>query len=109
MAEAIISFASDPEKLDVDLISKWLKPNTSDLLKKYVEKMEVLDVLNHDILLEAAREVAAEFDVKLVAIAQPLRLALTGSTQSPGIFELIAILGKEKSVVRVKKLIEKLG
>jgi len=104
MSEAILAFAHDPEKLDLELCKKWLKPQTPDVLADFVSKLKDLKDVNHDTLLELARSVCEAHEVKLVCLAQPLRLALTGSTQSPGIFELIAILGVEKSVQRVEKL-----
>ncbi len=52
--------------------------------------------------LEAAVRARAEEDgVKLGAIAQPLRAALTGSTTSPPIFEVMAVLGREESLGRL--------
>ena len=52
--------------------------------------------------LEAAiREVAESDGVKLGKLAQPLRAALTGSTTSPGIFDVLALLGKDESLARI--------
>jgi glutamyl-tRNA synthetase len=39
--------------------------------------------------------------MKLGAVAQPLRAALTGRTTSPGIFEVLELLGKEESLARI--------
>jgi glutamyl-tRNA synthetase len=39
--------------------------------------------------------------VKLGKLAQPVRVALTGSTASPGLFEVMAILGREKTLARL--------
>jgi len=41
--------------------------------------------------------------IKLRKLAQPLRVALTGKTASPGIFEVMEVLGKEKVVERIRK------
>jgi glutamyl-tRNA synthetase len=43
--------------------------------------------------------------LKLGKIAQPVRVALTGKTTSPGIFEIIEIIGKEKVISRLNKAI----
>jgi glutamyl-tRNA synthetase len=52
--------------------------------------------------LEAAiREVAEGNGVKLGKLAQPLRAALTGRTTSPGIFDVLALLGREESLARL--------
>ena len=41
-------------------------------------------------------------DLKLGKIAQPVRMALTGTTVSPGIFEIIVVLGKERTLARLE-------
>jgi glutamyl-tRNA synthetase len=48
------------------------------------------------------REVAEEAGVKLGKIAQPLRAALTGRTTSPGIFDVLALLGQGESLARIE-------
>jgi glutamyl-tRNA synthetase len=47
------------------------------------------------------REFAAEQGVNLAVVAQPLRAALTGSTASPGIFEVMEVLGREETLGRI--------
>jgi glutamyl-tRNA synthetase len=49
----------------------------------------------------AIREVAESGGVKLGKLAQPLRAALTGRTTSPGIFDVLALLGKDESLARI--------
>jgi glutamyl-tRNA synthetase len=51
---------------------------------------------------EAIRRFADSEGVKLGQVAQPLRVALTGSTASPGIFEVLAVLGPEESTARLQ-------
>ena len=55
----------------------------------------------HDALDAAVRQVAEEAGVKLGKLAQPLRAALTGKTTSPGIFDVLVLLGREESLKRV--------
>jgi glutamyl-tRNA synthetase len=49
----------------------------------------------------AIREVAESSGVKLGKLAQPLRVALTGRTTSPGIFDVLALLGRDESLARI--------
>jgi glutamyl-tRNA synthetase len=57
--------------------------------------------------LEAAvREVAEGSGVKLGKLAQPLRAALTGRTTSPGIFDVLALLGRDESLARIADQME---
>ncbi len=48
---------------------------------------------------------AEKYNVKLGAIAQPVRVALTGGTTSPGIYEVIEIIGREKTLKRLAEAI----
>jgi len=57
---------------------------------------------NHDALEQSVREVAEAEGVKLGKLAQPLRAALTGRTTSPGIFDVLALLGKSESLARIE-------
>jgi glutamyl-tRNA synthetase len=50
---------------------------------------------------QAVREVAEALGVKLGQVAQPLRAALTGRATSPGIFDVLMLLGREESLARV--------
>jgi glutamyl-tRNA synthetase len=50
----------------------------------------------------AVRRLAESEGVKLSAVAQPLRAALTGRTTSPGIFEVMQVLGREESLARLR-------
>ena len=60
-----------------------------------------LDDWEHDALDAAVRKVADEAGVKLGKLAQPLRAALTGRTTSPGIFDVLVLLGKAESLARI--------
>jgi glutamyl-tRNA synthetase len=55
----------------------------------------------HDALDAAVREVAESNSLKLGKLAQPLRAALTGKTTSPGIFDVLVLMGKEESLGRI--------
>ena len=48
----------------------------------------------------------ARFTMKLGQLAQPVRVALTGGTVSPGIYEVIAVLGRARTVARLRAAIE---
>jgi len=54
-----------------------------------------------DSLQDAAKAFAEQADLKLGKVAQPLRAALTGSNVSPGVFEVMEVLGKEESLGRI--------
>ncbi|MCK4651037.1 glutamate--tRNA ligase [Candidatus Babeliales bacterium] len=126
MVQDIISFAKSPKVLDLNLIKKWLSKKSIGLMQSYENNISSLKKFDGSILRQAqddrhaygalttselnkiAKDVCKEVDMKLVALAQPLRLALTGKIMSPGVFELMTILGKEKSLERISFLIKML-
>ena len=56
---------------------------------------------DHDSIDAAVREVADNAGLKLGKLAQPLRAALTGKTTSPGIFDVLILLGQQESLARI--------
>jgi len=102
----IVAFAQHPE-LDLSLITKWRNEKTVLLVKDFLHVLHDV-TLDHEHLLNAAKTVCDRHQEKLVNLAQPLRLALTGSVTSPGVFELIIILGREHAMKRISTLLEQL-
>jgi glutamyl-tRNA synthetase len=100
----IIALDSAPKDLDLELINKWLTSQTKTLLEEFLKRTAV-EEFHHQDLIAIAKNVCTEFEVKLVALAQPLRLALTGKTRSPGVFELLEVVPREESRKRIEKLI----
>jgi len=72
-------------------------------------QLEALDEFNETDLENAFKAVMEKTGLKLGKIAQPVRLALTGRTASPGIFEIIEIIGKDKVLSRIKDAIKLIG
>ena len=52
---------------------------------------------------QAYRTLAAELGLKLVDLAQLSRLALTGGTASPPIFDVVALLGRQEALARLRR------
>ena len=108
VTDSIIEFAAQPEKLDLTLMQKWVSEKTKNLLGEFLKEIKQMEGYNHEQLLSSAKNICQKYNSKLVEIAQPLRLALTGKTFSPGVFELIAILSVDEVTKRVNNLISKL-
>ncbi len=79
-----------------------LKPTHLELLQRIMPELEGQDAWTVESLESLAREFAAREGAKLGEVAQPLRVALTGSSISPSIFEVMEILGKQESMGRLK-------
>ena len=67
-------------------------------LHKGLESLESWDAAATEGIV---RDYAAETGIKLGQAAQPLRMALTGQTTSPGIFDVLAVLGRDESLARI--------
>ena len=78
-----------------------LNDTTRVLIGKLGEALAAADDWNAGALESVVRGFAEEQGLKLVKIAQPLRAALTGRTASPGVFQILATLGREESLARI--------
>ena len=93
-------FANRPLEMDA-AASALLTPEARGLLHRTNDRLPALAEWDHASLEAAIREVAEGEGVKLGKLAQPLRAALTGRTTSPGIFDVLALLGREESLARI--------
>jgi glutamyl-tRNA synthetase len=73
------------------------------LLGELASDFEAVDRWEPDALEIAVRSFADRKAVKLGSVAQPLRAALTGRTTSPGIFDVLSVLGRDESLSRIKE------
>ncbi len=72
------------------------------MLSDLVAELEGVDDWSAGTLEQAVKSHAEANDLKLGKLAQPLRSALTGSTVSPGIFDVLVILGRDESLARIR-------
>ena len=84
----------------------WIKtPAILEPLKMIAQALESVDVFNQPTLEKIFTEILEKSGLKFGKIAQPLRVALTGKTVSPGIFEMMEVLGKDRVAARIKEAI----
>ena len=81
--------------------AKILDADARALLARLLPALEALETWEEAALDAAVRGFAEAEAVKLGSVAQPLRAALTGSHASPGIFEVMALLGRDESLARI--------
>jgi len=85
--------------------AKNLDQNGLDMVAKISTELTNSETWDHESLNQIARDVAEKEEVGLGKIAQPLRSALSGSHASPGIFEVMEILGKDETLARLDDVI----
>jgi glutamyl-tRNA synthetase len=92
--------ADRPVPLD-EKATALLTPEARALLREIEPELAAVEPWTAEATERAVRAFAERKGVKLGAVAQPLRAALTGRTTSPGIFEVLILLGKSESLARV--------
>jgi glutamyl-tRNA synthetase len=93
-------YTDGPRTLDADA-EKLLSPEARSTLAKLIPALAATD-WSGPALEDAARAFATEQGMKLGQVAQPIRAALTGKTNSPPIFAMLAVLGRDESLIRLR-------
>ena len=99
------------DKIDIEpqaFQSVLNKEGISDILKALKEELSVLKCWDEKSIEDIVRKIASSLQIKGGKIIHPIRVALTGKKIGPGLFELIVVLGQEKTIQRLEEAIEKL-
>ena len=102
LAESAVFYARDGVQPLNEKAAKILDGDARARLGRLAERLEALATWDDETLEAAVRAAAEEEGVKLVAMAQPLRAAIAGSNTSPSMFEVMRILGRDESLLRIK-------
>ena len=86
-------------------IATWITPQSLSILTDILTLIKTDHDWSLPILSALIKEYAAQKNIKMVAITQPLRLALLGKSAGPGVLELMVLLGKSECVIRLERLI----
>ncbi len=100
----LVTLHDGPSLYEVEDVKKWMSRQSRGYLDALTPKLEAIDEFTSQALSALIKAFCKEHDIKLVHVAQPLRIALTGGASSPGVFELLALLGKEESIKRIHAL-----
>lgn len=99
---ALFYFQAPAYPLTIEKAAKLLAGDGATLVHEVAEKFGELDDWTAETLEDIVRAHAESRELGLGKVAQPLRAALTGSNISPGIFEVMKVLGREESLARLK-------
>jgi len=106
MATAALPFIKDEIALDQKAKAKYLTPDVAPLLSELSSKLKLVLPFTHAEVEKIFNDLVTEKGIKLGKIAQPVRVALTGGTVSPGIYDVIEVMGKEKTLKRITAAID---
>jgi glutamyl-tRNA synthetase len=96
-------------EFDEDYKTKHWKETTADVVKPLIEEFKKLDEFTHDSTHDATKGYCEAKGMKLKEIIHPLRLMLTGKSVGAGMFETMAVLGKEECISRMESALAKLA
>lgn len=99
-------FYQPVSQYDAKAIKKHIKEGTSQILASVLEKLSQLDEWYAADIHHVIQEVVNQQGAGFPKVAQPLRIAVTGSTTSPSIDTTLDLLGREKTLDRIRKLLE---
>jgi glutamyl-tRNA synthetase len=105
MAEAARFYFQDPRPYEEKGAKKFLTLANVPIMRDVARRLEAMPEFNEAALNQLFHDLAAATGLKMVNLAQPVRLALTGRTASPGLYEIIDILGKSETLQRIETAI----
>lgn len=104
-AKYLMEIFFETPKVDIKLLTQ---KDTLEDIKIWFQK--TADTLNdaeftHDLIEQVLRNLAEKLDIKTGQLFYALRIALTGRTEAPGLFDIMLTLGKEETIKRIKSLL----
>lgn len=108
MGRALSLYAADPEEYEAAGLKKNVRPETCGEMERLIDKYEAVESWTAADLDAALRELASEMRISPSRLIHPTRLALTGVTVGAPLFDVVALLGKETALRRMRAFVEKL-
>ncbi len=105
MARAAVFYYKEKIDFDEKAANKFLKPETMEMLTKAADAIQTLSDYTQENLENIFKQIMEETGLGFGKIAQPLRVAITGTTVSPGIFEMLLALGQPQTILRIRKAV----
>ena len=105
MADSAIFYFEENVVYEEAAAKKFLNAESAAILHHITKQLKALTTFGEKELEGAFKSVMEQTGLKLGKVAQPVRVALTGKTASPGIFEILHVLGKERTVGRLMRAI----
>ncbi|MGE5218385.1 MAG: glutamate--tRNA ligase [Chloroflexota bacterium] len=106
LVDAARYYLSDDITLDEKSARKFLTPDVAAPLKDLAQKLSTLADFDAPAVEKIFADVLETHCLQMGKLAQPVRVALTGGTVSPGIHDVIAVLGKERTIERLRAALD---
>jgi len=105
----LAAFLVEPQPLDERAWEKVMTDGAPDRLRRAREAIASVEPFEPETLETALRSVVDELGVKPRDVYQPVRVAISGTTVSPGIFESVAALGRQEALARIDRALDRAG
>jgi glutamyl-tRNA synthetase len=92
---------------DEEATRKFLTPAIAPILGRLLMRFEAFPAFSKQQWEEAFKQLVEEEKMKMGQLAQPVRVALTGRTASPGLFEVMEVLGRDRTLFRLRQGIDR--
>jgi glutamyl-tRNA synthetase len=99
-------FRDDFEYEPEAVAKRWKSERTVEFLGRARDRYAALEVFDAERIEAATRELAGELEVSAAKLIHPVRVAVTGRAVGPGLFELLALVGREETVRRIDRAID---
>ena len=103
MVEWVKPYFGQEAQYEGEAAKKFLTPAIAPLLQKLVARFEAFPSFSKQAWEESFKKLVEEEGIKMGALAQPVRVALTGRTASPGLFEVMEVLGRDRTLLRLRQ------
>jgi glutamyl-tRNA synthetase len=100
-------FFKAPESYDEQAKTKYWMTDTGYWIKDFAEELGSLEPFNKDTLHALVQDFVTRKNIKMGQLMNPLRLLVVGSNQGPGMIDILNLIGKDESVARIVRGIEK--
>jgi len=99
-------FFLDPQAYDEKVVAKIWKPETPALLADYIPVLENIEPFTKENIEAATKEFVQNKGIGMGQLMNPLRLTVVGTNAGPGMMDMMAVIGKEFIIPRIKKGID---
>jgi glutamyl-tRNA synthetase len=106
MAAAAEPYMVQEPRMESEAVQKFLTPMMAPILETLAQRFHSAKEFSKETLEGIFKVILEESGLKMGQLAQPVRVALTGRAVSPGIFEVIDLLGREATMLRLRRGIE---
>jgi len=107
MVEWVKPYFGQAVVYDEAAAEKFLTPAMAPILSKLLARFEAFPSFSKQPWEEAFKQLVEEEGMKMGQLAQPVRVALTGRTASPGLFDVMEILGRDRTLFRLRQGVER--